>query len=539
MSKTSYDDWGMTDEKLRKRLIKVERGSICNQTLIVFVVSAGSFIFGNIIAWGEPALKHVSEFISEQSHVDEHFTWLLSFSPLVAGGSLLIWAFIKERIGSKNTILLQTPLLLVGWALKGYFNTIEYYKTGHVITSFFSISYLYAGSALVTECVHRNNIKLYYTIFRTSHMLGIFWMDIISTIVDRFWLCHICASISLIVFILLWFLPDSPVYYAKRGRMTQAENSLKFYMGKQSISNEINVIRQYVFLLGTGNSAQHMFSKKVVLKAIFILFCLQVVRVMSGFYALILNSVVIFRKEKNYMVNQYWDNIFCGSTLFLSRLILCYLTIINIGKIRVKVLLLLSSIFMCLGLFSLAFNLHYEMEWTKKWLTQTSLCCISIAYHIGLDIVPDILTYEYLPYQIYNFMVKVMYITHWIMVAGVIRLYLWLQKSYDTYVALFILAGFTAVGVLFIAIFVVETKEKSLTNIQMELGANPVGSRGSRRQRIGNPYERNEGANYLNNLIAEHTESDLKTPEGSRKQEQKQSNGNDKNQKFPKQKPTL
>lgn len=537
MSKTSQDDWRMTDEKLKKRLLKVERGSICKQSLMVFAVSLGSFSFGNIMACGEPAQKHIPELISDPSEFDEHFAWLLFMSPLVAGLSLLVWAFIKERIGPKNTILLQTPPLLVGWALKGYLNTMYYYTAGHIVTAFFSISYIYAGSTLVTECVHRNNIKIYYTIFRSASMLGVLCMAIISTSVERFLLCHICASFSVVTFIMLCFLPDSPVYYMKKGRITQAENSLKFYMGNQPIVNETNVIRQYVFLLGTGQSYQHMFSKKVVLKALVILFFLQVFRTMSGFYALVLNSVVIFQKG-HCVLNPYYDNIIYGSVLFISRLIFCYVILKERHKIGVKILLLMSSIFMAMVLFTLAFFLYYQVELGKKWMTQVVLCGVGVAYHIGLDIIPDILTYEYLPYQIYSFMVKVMHITHWLLVACVVRIYLWLQKDFDTYVALFTLASVTTIGVFFIATCVVETKGKSLTNIQMELGANPVGSRGSQRQRIGNPFEINEGANYLINLIAEHANDHLgiQQKRRSKKSVEQQKNSRDlsenKNQSF-------
>lgn len=327
-------------------------------------------------------------------------------------------------------------------------------------------------------------------------MLGVLSMNVLSRFCNQVALCTVCGFMPIICLIMIIRIPDSPVFLMLAGKHQQAEKSLKFYSGNYSYNKELNTITQYVQSMKLSEN-NYMLQRKVVFKAIFIVFGLQIFRTMTGYYAFLLDSVRIFSKTDSF-ISPYDDNIIFGVVVFVTNLsgTLLFLH----GNFQLKIPLMCSMGLMCFILMLLGFVVHFEVTKKYNWLLLVLICLFGTVYNFGMDVIPSIILYHYVPFQVYDFVMKFMTISHWLMVFCLVRWYMWMQLSIGISITYWVLAVISLIGLVYIRVFVVESKGKSLTQIQLELGGNPVGSRGSKRQRIPNPFATKEDM-YLNYLI--------------------------------------
>ena len=130
------------------------------------------------------------------------------------------------------------------------------------------------------------------------------------------------AIINVPFMILMFFIPESPVYYVSRQRMEDAHKSLRRLRGRSwNVEKEASDIRNTIT---AGNeeatkktSIIHDFFQPHVVKplvtAIFLMFFFQT----SGINVIMIFAPQIFTEVTDY--DKFTANIFCGLALFTSN----------------------------------------------------------------------------------------------------------------------------------------------------------------------------------------------------------------------------
>ena len=169
------------------------------------------------------------------------------------------------------------------------------------------------------------------------------------------------AILNVPFMILMFFIPESPVYYVSRQRMEDAHKSLRRLRGRSwNVEKEASDIRNTIT---TGSeqavkktSVIHDFFQPHVVKplatAIFLMFFFQT----SGINVIMMFAPQIFTEVTDF--DKFTANIFCGIALFTSNT----LTLFIASKCPRRIMLLVSSLGCSLTLAVMA--LSYEL---RKW----------------------------------------------------------------------------------------------------------------------------------------------------------------------------
>lgn len=432
---------------------------------------------------------------------ETHYAWTVTLSPLATALGMFPCWFFAKRLGPKRTILIQTPFNVLFWILAAFFTSgIQLYNVFRFFIAFFSTTYYYCGEELMIETVHRKYQKVMYACCRTSVFLGILIMNSVGALIKKMDLFLYLASAVVVIFIVLLPLPESPVFLM-RLNPEKAKKSLRWYRGNRE-TGELEIMANYVsFQKYETSGFVPMLKTKVVMKALKICSILFMLKGLSGYYAFTLYSPRWFIAKYS-CVTPAVDSVIFSSIVCVVRFISVLLHLYGAFGIKKPLIVSTFTTSVLLIIFGYyKFILERVAENTGTCVTLPSMCMYACAYECGLSICPEITLYNYLPFQIYSLVNKIMQMMLWIVVFIVTRVYILTITKFHSHVTLWVLATNMFIGYILVMIFVVETKGKSLMKIQIELEGNPVGTRGSRRQRIANPMDQVNTDSEIRDLI--------------------------------------
>lgn len=397
------------------------------------------------------------------------------------------WSYSINKIGPKNTMVLQTPFYILTCVIMITIRTIETYITARFFSGFLMVSYYMGAEKLLMDTIHHGYLDYMLVLFNSSVPLGI----LISYIVGNYsiiWLGVMCAVIPLVNMLLLSLLPESPVFLYDRSER-KAEISLGWYRGKANIKTALQSIRKDSDVRKMGTETfKYMFYSKVVLKGFFIAEGVNFFRVFSGYYVFIFYNLLVWRNLPS-VFNSFTDAMIFGSCLYISNLIG---NIVHSRKtLGVQKPLLISCTLVAIALTIITLDIflieEHFTEYNKRrlnWIHFAALNFFVVSYEIGLGTYPDILLYEYLPYQVYPTVRMISRTLYWFQIFLVTKYFITIRHFVTHYLAFGILTIISYLSILYCYYFIIEYKGKNLLQVQIEIGGNPVGNRGAYRSHI-------------------------------------------------------
>ena len=192
--------------------------------------------------------------------------------------------------------------------------------------------------------------------------LGVNACQVIGKFLDYKQMALVFALLNVPFMILMFIIPESPVFYVSRSRMEDAHRSLRRLRGRSwNVEKEANDIRKTITAGGEATTSKktsviHDFFQPHVVKplliAIFLMFFFQT----SGINVIMIFAPQIFTEVTDY--DNFTANIFCGLALFTSNT----LTMLIASKCPRRIMLLISSLGCSLTLAIM--GLSYEV---RKW----------------------------------------------------------------------------------------------------------------------------------------------------------------------------
>lgn len=456
------------------------------------------------MGWSHPAIAHLKAMEIKDKDLEREHAWTVSIGPLAGCLGILPCAFFARRMGPRKTMILQTPFNLLFWYIMARYENPEGYNGARFCLAFLSATYYYCGEEMLTQTIHRKYLKIMYAFFRSSLFAGILAMNILGPVLKKHWLCLFCGVIIIANCMSLFYIKESPVYLMYN-EPVKAKKVLLWYRGNHPIRAELDVLVQYVnFIKYQSSGFVPMIKTKVMKKAITICTILFLLKSVCGYYSFVIDSSPWFRKELC-CIDPYIDNIIFSLVAvivrFITQLVHLY------GPFGVRKPLLVSTFSMSVILTILGyykFILQNILNEKENCVSLPTLCFLCLAYECGLSICPEIVMYDYMPFQVYDLLKRILHTFMWATIFVVARIYFVTVSKFNFYITLWILALCMFCGYIFIMFAVVESTGKSLTKIQIELGGNPVGTRGSRRQRIASPMDKKDTNAELRDLITKN-----------------------------------
>ncbi|KAK9692484.1 Major Facilitator Superfamily [Popillia japonica] len=244
--------YSMTEEVLQERAKKVNAGRFITQAYAGVVASVSSVSFGTVLGWSSPAIRiAIDKVYRGQETLNPAFdlSWVASLGPLGCALGVPVWSYFNIKLGPRKTMLIQSPLLLLTWALIA--NAEEHVEGKDInlelamrfFCGFFAISNRICGESLLQDAVHRHYLMRMVIPYRSSVNLGVLITYCLAYSISEQYFAIVNCVIVVIHFILLVISPESPVYLYDKN-LKKAEASLAWYRGKSNIYVEMRNIKK-------------------------------------------------------------------------------------------------------------------------------------------------------------------------------------------------------------------------------------------------------------------------------------------------------
>ncbi|XP_018333083.1 facilitated trehalose transporter Tret1-like isoform X3 [Agrilus planipennis] len=438
----------------------------------------GSFASGILLTWTSPVLPKLNNATNVDSNplgepinlIQE--SWIGSCLALGAIFGPLLAGFTADRIGRKNTLVycaglpFLISLLILAFAKTPFLYYVARFLGGFGIGNLYTALPMYFGE--ISEASIRGAVSSSMNVFIC---LGELYAYAVGPYVSIMLFCLSCAVFPLAFILTFFFFPDSPYYLLAKDKMRTAEKSLMRLRNrtKSGIQQELKMMQRNVEEEAVNRgSLRDIFKSKGLRKALLI--CL---------------GLVSFQQFSGITVVQFYvTNIFeaTGSSLSpdvsaiivgIVQLLASFSTPILVDRLGRKLLFLMSAIGMVISEVPLGIYFYLKDGGTDVstlgWLPVLSLVAYIITYNLGFGPLPWTVMGEVFPSNVKSTASMITASVCWALGFLVANLFPIIAEAMGKGGTFWLFSGFCVLAAIFTALFLVETKGKSLQEIQKEL----------------------------------------------------------------------
>ncbi|XP_054272408.1 facilitated trehalose transporter Tret1-like [Macrosteles quadrilineatus] len=429
---------------------------------------------GTSFGWIAPTLVNLTSDDSEIPMTSAEASWMIAiievgnlFSPIPAG-------LLADKFGRKPLALSTGPFYIISWLIILNFKNLAALCVARIVQGLaigivFTVIPMYLGE-IASQHI-RGGIT---SLFQIAFYFGFLYEYFIGPFVS-FDVLVIISMLLPIVFIGLFFLqPESPHFYIMKGREDEAENSLMWLRGTTNVEDVkeelVDMIQTVQKEISNKASIGDIIATPADRRALMIVQLVGGVKMMSGLAPIVSYSTELFRRTGFTLIPPYVLTIIMGLVLFISGFFSTALTDLT-GR---RPLLIISTIgcAFSLGCVSLFFYYYDHSDYDLSEYTWVSPACI-ILYNLflafGLD--PVSMTYrsEMFPANTRAVASSINTIVFTIGAFITLKLYQVVADSIGVYFIFMIFSLTCFVGSIWMYFYAIETKNKSLSQIQKEL----------------------------------------------------------------------
>ncbi|XP_022128860.2 facilitated trehalose transporter Tret1-like [Pieris rapae] len=443
---------------------------IRTQLLIVACVNIGQFIDGYSVGWSAPIipkLQDLSQSPLKEVITDLQVSWIGSLLYLGSIVGPYIPSYLSNIVGRKPCLFFGGMLNLAAIIL------IVTTKNIAMIFAIRIISGLGMGMVTVSNLVYVGEIastNIRGILLTSTSIVGIsgtLAAYCVGPFVSYKMTGYFVLLINIVHVIGIFFIPESPVYYAIKGKEIEAKNTLRSLGRVEDLESIFESVR------GTNPDEASswkawikIFTVKTNRRSLGITLTLCTLQQTSGVAAVLFFATTIFQMAGS-SIRPDIATIVIGSTRLLASMIAPFV----VERAGRRILLLVSTAFCACSLSILGTYFHLARAQNSiiseiGWLPLLSLIMYFFSYEIGFGTMPSALVGEMFRGNARSTGSAVSMTTAWIIGFGVATSFGSLVKIMGGDVTFWIFSCSCLVAFIFTLKCVPETKGKSLNEIQ-------------------------------------------------------------------------
>ncbi|XP_025205117.1 facilitated trehalose transporter Tret1-2 homolog [Melanaphis sacchari] len=448
-----------------------QEGKKFRQYAAALSATLGPFAVGTVLAWMSPAMPMLLSESSKIKVTPDQGSWVGSLIAIGAIFGSIPAGKCADLFGRKPVIACLTIPFITSWTIIYFATDVWQLYVARLIAGFCLGGITATVPMYIGEIAERSIRGELCSYVQVNVTLGILYVYAIGPFVNYYWLAIMCGILPLIWFILVLFvMPESPMYLLKSGRKEDAEKSLMVLRGKDyDIASELDTLQEHIneAKKHTGNFKDMISSRATIRAAITVLGLLNFLSC-SGINVLIFYAQSIF-ETSNCSVSPKVCSIIIG----ILQVIFTFASSQLVDRAGRRVLLLISDSVMavCLGILAYYF-------WLKEHGTDVSsfnlIPLISLGVYIstfalGFGPIPGVMLGELFSPEFKGLAIGIVCVLASLIEFCVVKTYQTLLNYCDHGITFALFSGFCILGTLFVWFLVPETKNKSLQEIQEEL----------------------------------------------------------------------
>ncbi|XP_076665642.1 facilitated trehalose transporter Tret1-2 homolog [Andrena cerasifolii] len=401
----------------------------------------------------------------------DEFSWIGSLTTLGSAVVCIPIGVLADLVGRKYAMLMMVVPFTLGWLLIICANSVLLLYIGRFITGISGGGFCIAApmyTAEIAESDIRGSLGNY---FQLLLCVGILLSYVLGSAMNMRILSIISAIVPLIFFAIFVFMPESPIYYLKKGNEEAARQSLiKLRGAHYNVDDELQSHKEALDKTGAQKvSFLTMFKSRAVVRGFIIAYGLMIFQQLSGVNTVIFYSSDIFTKAGK-SLNPKYASIIVG----VMQIVGVFLSTLIVDRLGRRILLLASIILLFLTSFIL--GVYFYLSENKpdiseeiSWLPLVVVCVFIIMFNLGFGPIPWMMLGEIFAPEVKGMAASSAGVLNWILAFVVTKFYTDLKGAMDASGTFWLYAGFSAIGIFFVYFLIPETKGKSLDEIQREL----------------------------------------------------------------------
>ncbi|KAJ9592816.1 hypothetical protein L9F63_015507, partial [Diploptera punctata] len=423
---------------------------------------------------GVPSMKEISPHLVPDGNAE---SWISSVPPSGAFVGSLVAGPLMQLLGRRRTLMISSPLWVLGWILIATSQSYEMIICARILTGFCVGLVTPSAAVYVSECSFaeiRGILGSLPALFMAGGILVSYLLGAWLPWNQLAWASAVFPA--LLIFVMLP-LPESPAWLLSRGRLAEADKSLKWLHHQPRSPNEsipIELQQTIVYTISdkappekekktSGFSREELLRRPVIIPFV-LSFMLLIFQQVSGIDSIIFYTVSIF-KSAGSQVDEYLATILVG----LIQLIANFLSLFVVDRAGRKPLLIASGALMCISLAALGTHFHLQRLGKGEGLgllPLISLMAFMVGFSIGYCSIPFLLMGELIPEKQRSFLSSIAGSLNLGVMFIVIKTYHDL-KTHIGEDGTFWLYSIVCLGsCIFVHFLVPETKGKSLLEIE-------------------------------------------------------------------------
>lgn len=435
-----------------------------------------SFASGIAIGWSSPVILRLNGKVDpgnnplpdEIGPVEE--AWIAALLPLGAIFGPFIFGYAADRVGRKKALLLCNVPIFIAFLIQAFANSVHYFYLARTLCgvgtgSVFAIVPMYMG-----EIADKNNkgaLGCFLPVFSSA---GIVFSYCVGPYLTIKWFSLICSLPSVLFLIIVFvYVPESPHYYLSKSLDVKAACSLAMFRNQslELVQEELQDIKEYVedSFLHKGRF-KDIFKFKGLRKGFIINIGLMVIQQFSGISVLLSYMQSIFVATGSGIRSDVSSIVI--STVLLLASALTPLVVDRLGR---RPILLFSAIGTSIsqgviGIYFFMTKNNYDVG-AVWWLPLFSLIMYMVTFNLGFGPLPWVILGEIFPPNMKSVASSIITASSSFLAFLTAMVFPYFIIHLGIAVSFWMFSICCLAGGIFVYFFVLETKGKSLNEIQL------------------------------------------------------------------------
>ena len=451
----------MPDAKKQGRSNKAMTFFVC------FLAALAGLLFGLDIGVIAGALPFIADEFQITSHTQE---WVVSSMMFGAAVGAVGSSWLSFKLGRKKSLMIGAILFVAGSLFSAAAPNVEVLILSRVllglavgVASYTAPLYL---SEIAPEKIRGSMISMYQLMI-TIGILGAYLSDTAFSYTGAWrWMLGVIIIPAILLLIGVFFLPDSPRWFAAKRRFVDAERVLlRLRDTSAEAKRELDEIRES---LQVKQSGWALFKENSNFRrAVFLGVLLQVMQQFTGMNVIMYYAPKIFELAGyTNTTEQMWGTVIVGLTNVLAT----FIAIGLVDRWGRKPTLTLGFLVMAAGMGVLGTMMHIGIHSpSAQYFAIAMLLMFIVGFAMSAGPIVWVLCSEIQPLKMREFGVACSTMTNWITCAVVGATFLSLIDALGSSMTFWMYAGLNAVFIALTFAFDQETKNVSLEQIEKNL----------------------------------------------------------------------
>ncbi|KAK7258808.1 hypothetical protein RIF29_24395 [Crotalaria pallida] len=426
----------------------------------------GSYVFGSAVGYSSPAQSGIMNDLNLGVPQYSIFGSILTVGAMIGA---IVSGRIADYAGRRVAMGCSELFCILGWIAISFSKVAFWLYVGRLLVGCGIGLLSYVVPVYVAEITPKNHRGAFTAIHQLMISLGMSLTYLIGAFLNWRIVALIGTIPCLVQLLSLPFIPDSPRWLAKIGRLKESDSALQRLRGKNAdVHHEAAEIKDYTEALQRQTEASIIGLFQVqYLKALIVGVGLMMLQQFGG-----INGIVFY--ANSIFISAGLSESIGTIAMVAVKIPMTILGVLLLDKSGRRPLLLVSAFGTCLGCFLAAIS--FFLQDLHKWkeaspiLSLVGVLVYVGSFSLGMGAIPWVIMSEIFPINVKgsagSFVTLVNWLCSWIVSYGFNFLMSW--SSAGTFFLFSSICGFT---VLFIAKLVPETKGRTLEEIQASLNS--------------------------------------------------------------------